>query len=397
MFHGDLRNRLKPNTTFAICDAGESIVDTTIYGVTLARPVLELEEKQAPASVLAGSIFVDCEAERYLNRTLSGAELSSEDVEECTKAGVKDFKSVLKWSFIDETADHLIQIGPIRCKYPSSIRVRRDHMVISGERFSSPVVKGFFDACVNEIIASVDKQLEGFNVQNILLIGEFANSPYLRQVFQKRYEPRGSRILFVDNYSSPTAAAEGGVVYVRNVMTMQRSAKRAPRFSWGIETSIAFNYDDLDHRDRKTQVSTSGRTLVPGRWHGVAQKGVVIDEGDIVRTPVSLDFPSLPSELGEFKLDLYHYSRDDEPVWMRNKQGGLLPKFSKAVHIYTNLSDLRGALNPRIDRDGTLQYQLNFDICMRFGGVELVAYSEWEEERTTRTGRCTLVPTIDQA
>ncbi|CAE7118438.1 unnamed protein product [Rhizoctonia solani] len=128
-----------------------------------------------------------------------------------------------------------------------------------------------------------------------------------------------------------------------------------------------------------------------------SKQGIAIDEDAIVRVPISLDFPPSPSELGEFKLDLYHYSGDDEPVWMRDKKGGLLPQFHKAVHVYTDLKDLHGTLRSRIARDGILQCQLNFDICMRFGGVELVAYPEWEEEGTIQTGSCTLRPIIDEA
>ncbi|KAF8755230.1 ATP binding [Rhizoctonia solani] len=56
--HTNLGDRLKPGTNFVVCDAGGSTVDTTIYSVTSAHPVLKLEEKRASA-LQAGAIFVD--------------------------------------------------------------------------------------------------------------------------------------------------------------------------------------------------------------------------------------------------------------------------------------------------------------------------------------------------
>jgi hypothetical protein len=43
------RLNFQAGVDFIVCDAGGSTVDTTLYSVTSARPVLELEEKRASA------------------------------------------------------------------------------------------------------------------------------------------------------------------------------------------------------------------------------------------------------------------------------------------------------------------------------------------------------------
>ncbi|CUA74408.1 hypothetical protein RSOLAG22IIIB_11206 [Rhizoctonia solani] len=124
---------------FAVCDAGESTVNTTIYGITSARPVLKLEEKRASACIQAGAIFVNFEAEKYLRRTFSGAGLSPEDVAEYTKTGVKDFENFAKRAFKDETTEQSVMVTYTRF-HNSAIRTRYGRMTLSGLE-----IKGFFE------------------------------------------------------------------------------------------------------------------------------------------------------------------------------------------------------------------------------------------------------------
>lgn len=59
---------------FIVCDAGGSTVDTTVYSVASARPVLKLEEKRASAcewfisSMLAflSAVYRRCPSRSYI-------------------------------------------------------------------------------------------------------------------------------------------------------------------------------------------------------------------------------------------------------------------------------------------------------------------------------------------
>ncbi|KAG8737716.1 hypothetical protein FRC10_007915, partial [Ceratobasidium sp. 414] len=120
-----------PGTKFAVCDAGGSTVDTTVYYVVAARPMLKLEEARASACVQAGAIFVDAAAEKYIQKALASASLDQEDIQDYTARGVKDFESVAKRNFRDATEDKMIEItGPHFSN--AAIRTRRGRMTIPG-------------------------------------------------------------------------------------------------------------------------------------------------------------------------------------------------------------------------------------------------------------------------
>ncbi|CCO35949.1 hypothetical protein BN14_10070 [Rhizoctonia solani AG-1 IB] len=169
IYHTNLGNRLQPGANFAVCDAGGSTIDTTLYSVISARPVLKLEEKRASACAQAGAIFVDAGAERYLKTTLRTADLHGRTPDECCKDGVKDFESFSKRSFSDEAKEYHIKISDSRLNN-SSIATRRGRMTLPGS-----TLKSFFSPCTNEIFASVDEQIDNLNVQvrHILFVYEW--------------------------------------------------------------------------------------------------------------------------------------------------------------------------------------------------------------------------------
>ncbi|KAG8792437.1 hypothetical protein FRC12_006084 [Ceratobasidium sp. 428] len=130
IFHTDLGSQLREGVTFAVCDAGGSTVDTTVYSVKGTSP-LRLAETRASACVQAGAIFVDAAAKKYLQDALRNAGLSPEDVEEYVAHGVKDFEGDAKRAFRDTTVDYDIGIAGTRYKNPA-IRTRRGRMNVPG-------------------------------------------------------------------------------------------------------------------------------------------------------------------------------------------------------------------------------------------------------------------------
>ncbi|KAF8695760.1 ATP binding, partial [Rhizoctonia solani] len=201
--HTNLGNRLQPGTHFAVCDAGGSTVDTTLYSVVSLHPLLKLEEKRASACVQAGAIFVDLEAEGYLRKSLSSVGLNADEIKDYTKAGMKDFEGGAKRGFQDEIVDQ--------------------------------------------------------HITHILLVGGFGDSPYLREQFKKRYEPQGSQITRT-NDSTSKAVADGAVIW--NIVNSVSS--RAPRYSFGVICARVPHAALEGSERRRAFMGPHGFPLVPG-------------------------------------------------------------------------------------------------------------------------------------
>lgn len=381
IYHTNLGSRLGPGSNFAVCDAGGSTVDTTLYSVASARPELKLEEKRASACVQAGAIFVDAAAENYLRKALTNAGLDSSDVDEYTKAGVKDFEGFAKRAFSDETKEHSIAIAHSRFNN-TSIKTRRGRMTIPGS-----AIKSLFDTCTKEIISSVDEQLRGFNVSHILLVGGFGDSPFLRSEFKKRYEPQGCQVTLT-NDSTSKAVADGAVIW----STISSVISRAPRSSFGITSSVRYSPQIQDHQGRISVVLADGHQWVYGCWSPVVSKGIPLDVQAVCRQSFSRFYPTPNPQLNLFEVQLLSYAGGGRPAWAQDKQGRLSNGFRYACRITANLNNLSGALERRTGQHGKAYWYLEFEVCIRFGGTELEAYLEWKEYGATRTGPMTIIP-----
>ncbi|KAG9076043.1 hypothetical protein FRC06_009745, partial [Ceratobasidium sp. 370] len=205
--HTVLGSFLQIGANFAVCNAGGSTVDTTVYSLVRASPNLTLEEARASACIQAGAIFVDAAAERYIRSVLTEASLlDQEGVQDYAIRSVKNF-NVVKRYFRDATGDMMIEISDLRF-HNLSAKVRRGRMTIPGA-----VVKSFFDVCLDEIMASVDQQIRGLSTSLILLVGEFGDIPYVQQEFKARYEPQGCQVVTHTGDSTSKAAAEGAIIW----------------------------------------------------------------------------------------------------------------------------------------------------------------------------------------
>ncbi|CAE6374609.1 unnamed protein product [Rhizoctonia solani] len=377
--HTNLGNALHPGMNFAVCDAGGSTVDTTIYGITSARPILKLKEERASACVQAGAIFVDFEIEKFLHKTLASVGLSSDDIKDYTKAGVKDFESFAKRAFKDEATEQSVAVAHTRFNN-ASIRARRGRMTLSGS-----TIKDFFDVCVNEITASVDQQIDELHVPYILLVGGFGDSLYIKEQFKKRYEARGSQITLT-NDSTSKAVADGAVIW--NILSSVHS--RAPRYSFG--AAIAVPFLPGIHQMRIPYTSARGQQMVFGAWSQIVQKGIALDSEVVCRRPYAQLYTSATPDLELYTVDLLAYSGEDVPGWAYDPNRNFHSGFQDACTIRANLKGLEGALVSDVGRNGTRYWTLRFNVCIRFGGTELESYLEWEENGVKHTGPVSLVP-----
>ncbi|KAJ1303485.1 hypothetical protein OPQ81_011672 [Rhizoctonia solani] len=381
IYHTNLGNRLQPGVNFAVCDAGGSTVDTTLYSVVSARPILKIKEKRASACVQAGAIFVDGAAERYLRSILGTADLRGRTIDECCKDGVKDFEGFSKRSFSDEAKEYHVKIADSRLNNPS-IATRRGRMTLPGS-----TVKSFFSPCTNEIFGSVDEQIKDLSVPHILLVGGFGDSPYLRNEFRKRYEPRGCQVTLT-NDSTSKAVADGAVIW----SSLSSVVSRAPRSSFGITTNTRYSSWLQEHQRRTPFTQADGYQWISGCWSSIVTKGIALDVHAVCRRAFSRTYSTSTPSLSIFEVQLLSYASEDTPSWSQSPQGFLLPGFRNVCRISANLNNLSGALERRTGNAGKVYWYLAFEVCIRFGGTELEAYLEWKEHGITRTGPMTIIP-----
>ncbi|CAE6459246.1 unnamed protein product [Rhizoctonia solani] len=293
--HSNISNRLKTGLNFAVCDAGGSTVDTTVYTVTSMSPLLKLAEKRDSACIQAGGLYVDDAVEKYLEDTLTRAGIDPEDIKEYVEEGVKDFEKFPKRLFSDGSDSLKLKLGD-KGLTNSEISVRRGVMTVP-----SPAPKWFFDHCVKAIIKSVDDQIRGINVSHILLVGGFGDSPYLQQQLKERSK----------------AVAEGAIMW--NTMTSVFS--RAPNWSYGIQGYVRFDSYSSDHRERTTFTTPDGYEKVTGVWCEIVKKGVSLNVDDVCRQSFFRTYSTPKPNLESIEIALYSYAGNDQPKWLRTKNG----------------------------------------------------------------------------
>ncbi|ELU36985.1 hypothetical protein AG1IA_08982 [Rhizoctonia solani AG-1 IA] len=336
-------------------------------------------KRGAGLSVQAGAIFVDFEVEKHLRKTLTNAGLSSEDVVEYTKAGVKDFEGFAKRAFRDETTDQSIAVAHTRFNN-TAIRARRGRMNLLGS-----TVKEFFDVCVKEITASVDNQINGLNVpvrthsSNVALPYPFPSTSCwwedleTAHMFETNLKSDMSREALVSHLPM-TLLADGALIW----STLSSVYSRAPRYSFGIHIAIPFLSNVHSRQGRSSYIDASGEAMVSGAWSQIVQKGVALDSEVVCRSPYVQHHSTGTPDLELFTVNLIAYSGEGTPEWVHSPNGSSTNQLA-ACTIKANLKNLEGALTSATGRHGSRYWSLNFDVCIRFGGTELESYLEWNE------------------
>ncbi|KAF8606716.1 hypothetical protein BDV93DRAFT_553197 [Ceratobasidium sp. AG-I] len=380
IYHTNLGGCLQPGTSFAVCDAGGSTVDTTVYQVVAIHPELKIRETRASDCVQAGAIFVDAEIEKYFRAIFKKAKLGKDDIEDYVARGLKDFECGAKRAFRDTLQDQSVEIGGPRLSN-TQLKIRRGRIALSGS-----TVETFFNPHVAEIMRSVDYQTQDSGVSYILLVGGFGESLFLRQELKRRYEAAGCEIS-TTNDSTSKAVADGAVIW----STTSSVTSRASRFSYGIETSIRYDSRSSEHRGRRTYVCASGQRQVSGCWGQIVEKGAILDSQEICRRPFQRTYSTPDPDLECFELSLLAYAGEKQEYWIRTKQNEMLLGFDGVCTIAADLTNLSGALAMGVGVHKVKYWYLNFDVCIQFGDTELLAYLEWKEDGVVHTGPATIV------
>lgn len=365
--HTNIREVIEPGMRFAVCDAGGSTVDTTVYNVIEVHPRLKLEEEREPACIQAGGIYVDSVVQRYLEQLFTQSNLSNEEVPEYTEAAVNTFEQAPKRTYEDESETLLIRVGP-GLKIPGA-DIFRGVLTIPSSESSQ-----FFDLCIQDIVANVDEQIRGLNVSHVLLVGGFGDSPYLQKRLKQKCESLDCE-LTIANEPTAKAVAEGAVMW----NTVTSVFRRRPRWSYGIQGYTRFNPQLDEHWERPTFNAADGHKKISGIWCEIIKKGMLIEADSVHREKFFRTYSTPRPDLKTFEIALYTYSGSDKPEWIRNKNGKLNDNFEQACLLEADLTGISGDLESKIGPQDKRYWGVLFWVCVSFGDTEVTAYLEWEE------------------
>ncbi|KAF8593415.1 hypothetical protein BDV93DRAFT_585597 [Ceratobasidium sp. AG-I] len=379
-----LASSLVPGMNLVICDAGGSTVDTTVYNVTSTSPTLKLDEVKSSAlpstGIQAGSIFVDAAAESYISSLISQAEITGKSIDLDVDQALHDFSNYIKPGFSGTEDSLSVKVGNRRLNHPQ-MGIRGGRM-----KLTSSVVKSFLDVSAQKILASVASQASNINSPYYFLVGGFGDSPYLKAVIKQRFN--ASRRLVTNNDPSAKAVADGAAIWavVRNVDS------RATRYSYGVVTHIPRDEHDMEHLARPVLVAPSGEERTTGAWSEIIPQNTVMQSESSIKSVYYREYSTPNPDLPVLSEVIFSTRLPASTQFLADRQGNLCEGFVGVCTVAADLQNLQGILVPAFSCANGIYWILQYTVCIRFGGTEISAFLEWEQNGKTMTGPATIIP-----
>jgi len=168
---------------------------------------------------------------------------------------------------------------------------------------------------VQDIILSINDQMEGHTVKYLLLVGGFGDSPYLRGEVRRNFCERSE--IIIANGSTGKAVADGAVAwYIRRSVT-----GRATRFAYGVEVLHPYEPSDFRHGRRKVRRNFDG-DYVEGIWNEIVAKDHTFEYSESRRRSYYRSYSTAKPSLGSFNINLYaHTGSGDAPYFVLDNAG----------------------------------------------------------------------------
>ncbi|KAG8813630.1 hypothetical protein FRC17_001477 [Serendipita sp. 399] len=377
---------LKMDTIFAVTDAGGSTVDSTLYCCRRESPLV-LEEVCASACVQAGGVYVDRAVEDLLKHKLANSNYGDE---ETISLMVRQFEQKTKRTFDGSQTSNIIHFGTPRDN-------DKNHGIVKGKlTLGRDDVGAAYTRVISNITESCRTLLGNRNVQHLLLVGGFGESPYLRQQLKNIFDERRTQVVTIDE-PSKKAAADGAVIWYLTQLVEARAA----RFDYGI--ICAENYDRNLHVrfEDKRFVSQDGIEIF---W----KFNVLIPKDTIFTHQWSLAFEGrrgfteqpTATSLGNCGMEVFvwrgsgprPYALDpitSNPYLGSKPISGLDSHFSVRADLRALAGSIESGWNQRTEMPfWFVQHTLD----LYFRDMKLSARLRWEEKGVERTGPATIIP-----
>jgi hypothetical protein len=296
------------------------------------------------------------------------------------------------------------KVGKIRANHPEA-GITRGVLKVPNLRMQE-----LFDPCVNKIIDSVGRQIEGHQPKSILLVGGFAESFYLRTKLKAHHRFKNIP-LTLTNRSTSKAVADGAVFWY-----IKRSVvARAARFSFGTTCLREYDLHNGRHARRRLYDTPLGKR-VNHAWVQIIEKGQVVRENEEHRRSCCMVFNEKPAALPVHETIIYTHTglgllpdfvKSDPPVSRAPARGfwsffssyspeldmsKLNDGFAEVVQIRADWTTA-SPLFQRCNDSGNTYWKVEFDIVLLLGKTEIKAQIAWKDrEGVEKRGDCGVIP-----
>ncbi|OBT74750.1 hypothetical protein VF21_06621 [Pseudogymnoascus sp. 05NY08] len=236
----DALNQIKPNDNILICDCGGGTVDITTYTIAQVQPHLEFDELCVGVGGKCGSTYID----RNLHSLLSRRFGAPFDTLPISKKGpgsrfMKSFESSKRDFGRDDDDDDIRELTDLKLDIPDSEFYDEEEQFV---KLTYKDIQGLFDPVVREISNLVRQQVKevrsktGAAIDRIILVGGFAESPYLYKAIAEWCKANGNIKLMRPEY--PQSAVVRGAA-LRGLEGMAPRMKRSRRH-YGVGLNMPF-------------------------------------------------------------------------------------------------------------------------------------------------------------
>lgn len=381
---------LVPGTNFAVLDAGGSTVDTTVYRCLATVPKMKLEEVTGSECVQAGSVFVNRDAEQLLKMKLANSKYGRD---EYIYDMMEIFEKKTKRRFDGSDDPSVIAFGRMQDN-DTSCNISRGRITLTSDE-----VKLAFQNSLSDIVGSCARILERSKhiCDVILLVGGYADSPYLRSTLKEKLTLAGVQFVTVDD-GIKKAAAEGATIWYTKQLVQARAVRA--HFA-NMSRSVFDNNSDYHHRLEKERPEAKGLSLdgymrIGQLFHTIASKHEVIaaDKPKIFNYTNNYDVKPSREGMKEFQIGVYAYDGDKAPDWLfvRYSRTTLSPGVRKVCDIRADLSALYDSLEMKVSDNGQNYWQIKYSVNVLFGTTTLQAEIEWKENGILKKSPVQAIP-----
>ncbi|PMD34535.1 Hsp70 family protein-like protein [Hyaloscypha variabilis F] len=342
-------NAVKPKENILICDCGGGTVDITTYVITQVSPQLMFDELQIGAGGKCGSTYIDRNLHTLLSRRFGakyddlpfaqkgpGSRLMTSFEKHKRDFGLNDNKDVR-------------EIGPIRLDVSDSEYFDEDERNVK-------LTYEDMEALFRPVVSDIENLLR---IQRLILVGGFAQSPYLRNSLEEWCLYHGEIAFLCPD--QPQAAILRGAA-LRGLEGLAPGIKYVRRH-YGVGLSMPFR-EGIDPEHLRYTEYARNEDYCRGRMTWIISKGEKIVYGTSRTTVCKAQYT--PGKEKEFEVKLYSCSLIDAPEFRTHARveqvgtikGRLPANFDYGHHATT-------VFNTKLGRD---VHEFSVEIEVVFGG-----------------------------
>ncbi|KAF8151658.1 hypothetical protein B0H34DRAFT_810676 [Crassisporium funariophilum] len=355
-----------------VCDTGGGTTDIGIYSLCNLAP-LRLEEISGPRCFVAGGIFVNMAAKKFMEQRLKGTNLSSP---ETIESALRNFERFAKRQFSGQEDYSFVKLENTS-QSDAAHGISRGRLKISCAEMSS-----FFDRCVQIVLQGLEESIfaGGPIVNKVIVVGGFADSPYVLSKIEDWCRQRNISVKKPDGPTSKVIA-HGALRWHIQSGIQSRIAK----FHYGAEINIAYDPSDPSMIGREIYKNVNNEWRIRYAWKEIVAKNTKLKLGEELTSWFHLEFRNIDDL--EVEVELYAYRWMRPPIFIRTPDGNTVNGF---IHIGTVKGNLRRYFNLANYSKGDYK-TLQYEVCLSFDEIEIKAALRWKEHGAYARGEATIV------